>query len=138
MTISFTVYGKIVPKARPRVVQKRGMKFPLTYTPASTKKWEERVRLEALKVRPKIPLDGPLVLTCIFFFQLSKSKKEKDKTKQPYWCIGRSDYDNLAKCITDATEKILFRNDNQIVSAVIQKRYTENAERVEIKISTTK
>lgn len=133
MEICFTVFGNIVSHQRPRVVTtKAGQSF--AYTPGKTRNWKEVIRAEAIKIKPNIPMDGELELQCIFYFLMPESKRRKDKNKEPFYCIGNKDFDNLVKSITDATQKILFRNDNQVVIGHIEKRYTEEAERVEIVI----
>ncbi|MBA7577412.1 hypothetical protein ES708_19264 [subsurface metagenome] len=37
--------------------------------------------------------------------------------------VARPDYDNYAKLLTDALEKFVYKNDSQICTALIKKRF---------------
>ena len=128
--ISFIVYGQIVSQQRANFTTKSGKSFG--YTPTKTRNWKEVIRSEAIKVKPERPLECPIFMDLKFFFLIPKTKVKKDKSKQAYWTIGNKDIDNLAKSVMDSCQKILYRNDNQIVYCEIAKRYTEEQERIEI------
>ncbi len=126
--VAFTVYGKPVPMARPRVCRLPNGKSR-TFNPASSTDWKESIALQALAHRPDKLLDGPLILTAAFYLMKPPSKPKK--------CVHpatKPDWDNLAKAVTDALEGIIYTNDSRIVEAWIVKRYGDPP-RVEITVT---
>ena len=101
MRIEFTVMGRPQPKERPRVTS-RG-----TFTPTKTRKFEEKVGVDAWKAVMTLlpdrflawPMDAEYALSCHFF---AKGKRKMD-------------VDNMLKSVGDGLEGVLFKNDNQIV-----------------------
>ena len=121
MTIEFTVPGKPVPMARPRVTMHG------TYTPARCREYKALVSSIARQamLRHK-PIAGPVIIYIRFRFAIPKSWS---KTKRQEWENGnvhhlsRPDIDNLYKAITDALIGIVYNDDSQIVAAQIMKSY---------------
>ena len=107
MIISFTVPGKPVPKARPRVTMHG------TYTPQSTREFEQRVRL-AWKLSGAGTFPGGLPL-CVFVdaafpipASLSRRKREA-MDGEPH--IRRGDLDNVVKAVLDALNGLAYPDD---------------------------
>ncbi len=129
--IRFIIPGEPVAKGRPRVT-KWG-----TYTPEKTKNYEALVRELFILKHGQAPLDGELKVDIKVYFKIPKSTSKKKKelmvageirpTKKP-------DLDNVMKCITDALNELAYQDDKQIVSASIEKFYSEEP-RAEIEIS---
>ena len=127
MTISFTVYGNPVPKARARTVRlKNG--FTTTYTPKKTEQWEDMIRLQILKHRPEKLLDSAIALKAVFVLQRPKSIPKKRKYPET-----KPDLDNLLKSLTDAMEGIIYTNDSRIVKKEVEKVYGDPP-RVEVEV----
>lgn len=122
----FTVDGPPVGKGRPRVT-KNG-----TYTPKKTKQYEKNVR--ACYDGPFFT--GPLSITITAYFQIQKSGSKQlklDKVKGLIRPTIKPDYDNIGKAICDSLNEIAWKDDSQIVEAIIRKYYSDTA-RVEIEI----
>ena len=127
MTISFTVYGNPIPKARARTVRlKNG--FTTTYTPKKTEQWEDMIRLQILKHRPEKLLDSAIALKAVFVLQRPKSIPKKRKYPET-----KPDLDNLLKSLTDAMEGIIYTNDSRIVKKQVEKIYGDPP-RVEVEV----
>ncbi len=131
--IRFTIYGKPLPKRRHRsryVLNKNPAKkgFVMMYQDKSAVAEENLIRTEALKVRPEVLLQGSieLVVCCYFIIPKDTSKKKVAlmlsddirPTKKP-------DLDNIVKAILDACNKIIWRDDSQVVTIIARKYYGE-------------
>ncbi len=125
--LQFKIIGEPVAKGRPRFF--RTPKYVGTYTPKNTRQWEEFVRHQALKYRPEVLWEGPIMMTLGFMMPRPKSmpKKVIYHTKKP-------DVDNLAKSIKDALQGIIYKTDSQIISLTVSKRYSPREYGVEVKL----
>jgi len=124
---AFTVYGKPVAKARPRVVRLPNGQSR-TYTPKATASWEEMIRYQALGHRPAALIDGPISVDATFYLPKPKSRRKSD-----VWADRKPDWDNLGKAVTDALEGLFWANDSRIVDCRVRKLYGDPP-RVEIEI----
>ena len=128
--IKLTIPGEPVAKARPRVT-----KFG-AYTPEKTKNYETLVKELFIIEHGQVLLEGELHINIKAYFKIpnSTSKKKKalmlDKSIRP---TKKPDVDNIMKCVTDALNEIAYQDDKQIVSAGIEKYYSDEP-RVEIEI----
>ena len=132
--IDFTIDGLPVAKGRPRVTRNG------TYTPAKTKNYEKLVQLYFNNQYKGDPLEGPLRLTIDFYMYIPKNtskKRRKLKNNKAILPTKKPDFDNLTKSITDALNKLAYKDDNQIVEAHIFKYYSDNPKAV-VKIETIK
>ena len=123
MTIEFTVPGKPVPMARPRVTMHG------TYTPKRCRDYKTSVAIAAkAAMRGKEPLTGAIIVTMCFRFSLpkswSKAKRQKWENGKVHF-LSRPDIDNLYKSVTDALIGIAYKDDSQIVAAQIIKSYAD-------------
>lgn len=130
--IIIKVEGEIVGKGRPRFAR-RGS-FVSTYTPAKTTNYENLVRLlyneqnkdntSKNKYFDKEPLK--LTINAYFDIPLSFSKKKaKQALNGEIYPTKKPDFDNIAKIITDALNKVAYSDDTQIVTCTINKKYSE-------------
>lgn len=130
--IIIKVEGEIVGKGRPRFAR-RGS-FVSTYTPAKTTNYENLVRLlyneqnkdntSKNKYFDKEPLK--LTINAYFDIPLSFSKKKaKQAINGEIYPTKKPDFDNIAKIITDALNKVAYSDDTQIVTCTINKKYSE-------------
>ena len=126
MQISFTVPGRPVPMARPRVTS-RG-----TYTPKRCRNYKTAVALAAkTAMKGKKPLTGAVMVDLKIAFAVPKSwSKAKQKAalgleSRP---ISRNsgDADNHAKAIMDACTGIVWEDDSQVVNLHVTKWYKED------------
>jgi len=121
--IETTIYVEPTAKARPksRMVHTGTKNFIQTYTPAKTRHAEAMV--EAM-IRTQVMDLGnfeegvPLRLEATFY-----RDRPKHLPKRVTMPVTRPDYDNYAKLLTDALEKFVYKNDSQICTALIKKRF---------------
>ncbi len=124
------IKGEPVAKARPRVC-KWG-----TYTPEKTVNYETLVK-EMFVISKQKRLEGQLRMEVLAYFSIPKSTSKKkhalmlDGTIRP---VKRPDWDNIGKIVSDALNKLAYNDDSQIVTAYIEKWYSDQP-RVEIYIS---
>lgn len=107
--IAFTIPGKPVPKARPRVVNRHA------YTPKKTKDRADLIKQIAAPLFDK-PFTGPVCVDVIAVFPIPKSWSKKKKAEMrgmPH--TQRPDKDNLEKLPYDALNGIAYVDDSQIV-----------------------
>ena len=128
--IEFTVEGKPVGKARPRVT-KRG-----TYTPTKTKNYDQLVQWSYKNKYKDKPLEGPLRVDITFYMYIpkntSKIRRER-KIAREILPTKKPDWDNMAKSITDALNGLAYKDDNQIVETHIYKYFSDKP-RAEVRI----
>lgn len=132
MTYTITIPGEPVAKARPRMT-----KHGHTYTPKRTVDYERMVQtlFHAEHGSPK--LEGALTLELDLYFSIPKSTRKKDVPAMRTGQIRptkRPDLDNILKAISDALNGVAYKDDSQIVAAVVQKFYGDEA-RAEVRIS---
>jgi Holliday junction resolvase RusA-like endonuclease len=125
--IQFTVPGEALAFARARL-GKTGMHF----TPKPQRDFMATIKALAADAMGDLPLlDGPLELKALVVFPLPKSAP---KRKPPTWKSTRPDASNHVKLLEDALNGIVWRDDAQVASLHVWKRYGPRAEMV-VKIS---
>ena len=120
--ITFTVPGVPVGKGRARFVRATGR----AYTPAKTVSYEGQIaQYAAIAMVGREPLLGPvrLFIEATFPKPASWSKKRAAET---LWHTGKPDFDNLAKNVGDGLNGIAWRDDAQVCSAQVIKRYSND------------
>ena len=125
--IHFKIEGRAQPQGRPRAVRAgSGVRM---YDPPKSRAYKQMV---AAKVRSYMNLNGiqtitePLAVHLNFYFTPPKSytKKKLKLIEEGKLHYTKSvDADNLAKGVLDACNKILFKDDSQIVELNITKQY---------------
>ena len=125
--IHFKIEGRAQPQGRPRAVRMgKGVRM---YDPPKSKAYKQMV---AAKVRSYMKINGiqtitePLAVHLNFYFTPPKSYTKKklkliEEGKLHYTKLP--DADNLAKSVLDSCNKILFKDDSQIVELNITKQY---------------
>jgi Holliday junction resolvase RusA-like endonuclease len=129
--VRFTIPGIPKGKARPRfrIVTPKGRKgFVSTYTPAETRNEEGVVRQFAqIAMAGRPPLEGPLEFHMAAYLPVPSSwsgKKRERALADQIYPVSAPDADNIAKLVLDAIPEIVFRNDSQVVTAVLHKRFS--------------
>ena len=128
---TITIPGEPVAKARARVT-----KAGHAYTPKRTVDYERMVQtlFHAEYGSPK--LEGALMLQLDLYFGIPKSRSKAVRERMQQGLerpCKRPDIDNCLKAVSDALNGIAYRDDSQIVGAVVQKFYSDEP-RVEIEI----
>jgi len=125
MEAKFTIPGRAIPKARPRVTR-----AGYAYTPRTTQQFEQMVRIAYYNQcgNFEFPKGAPLVMNIEFCFEPPKSwpkqKREKAIQRKKY-PTARPDLDNLWKAVADALNGIAYNDDSQIVAITCRKVYGE-------------
>lgn len=125
--ISFVVPGQPVGKGRPRFVRATGHSF----TPAKTRSYEAvamHFAAEAMKGRQ--PFQGACAVEVVAYMPIPRSwsqKKQLGAIAGNIHPTGKPDSDNLLKCIGDALNGIVWRDDSQAVECRVVKRYSHQA-----------
>ncbi len=124
-TITIELAGEPKGKGRPRFVRATGH----AYTPAETRRYESALRSTAEIIMGRAqPLDGPLNVTVEALFPIPQSWSRRQWDRAIAGAVlptGRPDVDNILK-ILDALNGVVWRDDKQIVTATIRKRYSNN------------
>ncbi|MED0736254.1 RusA family crossover junction endodeoxyribonuclease [Aneurinibacillus thermoaerophilus] len=132
--IQFTVYGEPVAQGRPRATTIAGK--ARLYDPAKSRSYKEYVRLAASEHAPATLLEGPLQLVVNVYRSIPKSFSKK-KTAQAEAGVIRPttkpDADNFLKGVKDALNKVIWKDDSQIVSVTVAKFYSQRP-RIEVKV----
>ena len=131
----FTVYGKIQAKqsAKFRNIElNNGKSFIQSYQPSvviNYANWVKNCFIQQFPEHNPMIYEGKeLQIKIVAYFEIPKSKSKKFKEqaingiRRP---ITKPDTDNIAKNIKDALNKIAFPDDSQIVTEIIEKRYSE-------------
>ena len=125
--VTATIPGKPIAKGRPRL-GRHGI-----YSPPSTHDAEERAGW-LLRAACPVPLEGPLEVRVSFCFHYprswSKAKRDAVEDGAQPWHLGRPDLDNLLKLILDAANRVLWRDDAQVVKIAATKIYAAEAETI--------
>ena len=141
MEIHFVIEGRGQPQGRPRAVRMgAGVRM---YDPPKSKAYKQMV---AAKVRSYMKINGiemledPLIVHLNFYFKPPKSYTKKklkliEEGKLYYTKLG--DVDNLAKGLLDGCNKLLFKDDAQIVSLTSSKHYGKE-DYVDVKVEVLK
>lgn len=125
MRIKATILVEPVGKARPRhrIFQDAdGNTRVRDYTPEptlSTQGWiQAAIRTNIVRAGGKFPDDAAIKLTAIFYRLRPKSTRKN--ILKP---ITKPDWDNYGKLASDALNKFVYRDDAQITTAIIKKRF---------------
>ena len=123
------IYGEPMGKQRPR----HGKGY--TYTPQKTVNYETLVQ-EMWILSNHEMLQGQVRIEVNAYLSIPKSVS---RVKREMMLSGRTrpvkkpDWDNLGKIISDALNKLAYHDDSQIVSAHVEKWYSDKP-RVEVEI----
>lgn len=132
--IRFTVRGKPQPAGSKRAfaLKVNGQYTGRAVVTDDNKKssdWKADVRAEAVKVAPAHPLTGPLKLRVCFYVARPKGhfgtgrNAEVLKSSAPPFPTSKPDTTKLLRGLEDACTAILWKDDAQIVSQHVYKRY---------------
>jgi Holliday junction resolvase RusA-like endonuclease len=122
--VTFKVNGTPVPKGRPKFARRGN--FVSTYTPKTTLQYEDLIADGAKRA---MGLSEPLetALEVFFYFSIpipkSYSKKRTDACLRGLERPMKKDLDNLIKSVADGMNKIVYKDDAQIVALHATKVY---------------
>ena len=126
LMITFRVDGTPIPKGRPRFAR-RG-KFVSTYTDKTTLQYEDLIADGAKRAMGSSePFE--VALEAFFYFSIPVPKSYSKKRTEA--CLNglerpmKKDLDNLIKAVGDGMNKIVYKDDGQIVNLHATKVYGE-------------
>ena len=127
-SISFTVPGIPRGKQRPRAA--RVGNHVRTYTPSQTVEYENLVKLAYSEIADGFTFgdDAELRVEITAYYSIPKSASKIKRAKMLDGEIRptkKPDFDNIAKIICDSLNGIAYRDDASIVSARIEKWYSD-------------
>lgn len=123
-TIEFTIPGDAVPFARAG-----GGKNVPRFTPKKQRGAMGTVKLFCQQaMRGGAPIEGPVELSVCAYYLRPKSRRGAGE-----WKASRPDADNISKLIKDALNTVAWRDDAQVASLHVWKRYADTA-RVAVRI----
>lgn len=133
--IELIIPGEPQGKARARTVKNKFSGKTMSFTPDKTVNYENFIK-QIFMMRGHKKLEGELKMKVRAFFSIPKSTSHKKAALME--CGGirptkKPDADNILKIIADALNKIAYDDDSQIVSATIEKYYSDKP-RVEVLI----
>lgn len=133
MILAFTVYGVAEPKGS---MTARSFRLPnghtvskATNTNRNVAKWEDLIRsdasraLYAMPERERAVNDGPVRLTIGFY--LPRPQKYAKRRGVPVAHQTAPDLDKLTRAVGDALTGLAYRDDKQIVEALLAKFYAD-------------
>lgn len=122
---TFTVMGRVVGSARPRVT-KHG-----TYIPKTTRDYRARIK-GAFMEDGGLRMDGPLYVRVGVYRELPKSRPKRVDFEPDTF---KPDVDNIGKNVLDALNGIAWDDDSQVVELTVRKYpRTRTSERIIVEI----
>lgn len=120
--IEFFVPGDCVPWARAG-----GGKTGHRFTPPKQAKYAATLKVLCLEaMRGAKPFEGPVSLELYAAYPWPKSMSQKKRLLPgAQWRASKPDFDNLAKIVGDALNKIAWLDDAQIAAAKVHKFYSD-------------
>ena len=142
MDFKFTVYGEpATAGSKTGFYSKKLGRVLMTPASKKTRPWMQQVAGTALEQWEGSILTGPVQYKMIFYFRRPKSHYGTGRNAQvlkasaPEFHTKKPDHVKLARAVEDALTGIIWKDDSQIYSSLITKKYTEQNSRVEITIS---
>ena len=125
MKVEFTVPGQPRGKERPKFAN------GIAYTPKKTVEYENRIKTSYLEKYglKKFDEEAALVIHIIAVFEppASLSQVKKAKLLKSGFPTKKPDIDNICKVVMDAMNKLVYKDDKQVVAVSMQKTYGEKA-----------
>lgn len=136
--IHIVVKGEPVGKGRPRFGINKYSHRPMIYTPPKSREYEEYVQYHAKKsMSAALPIEGACSVYIRIFIPAPLSwsdKKKKSAYEGKIMPTKKPDCDNYLKSVCDALNKVVYKDDAQIVDMVAIKRYSDDP-RLEITVT---
>lgn len=132
--IRVTIPGKPEAMRRKRMV-KMGKHVRL-HTDRKDGMWAGRAQIhmaEAMGDRP--PLEGPLRVVVVAYFELAKSHHRKRTPVPERWSENPKDWDNIGKIVSDAGNGILWLDDRQVADGRVQKIQAAQGEPARVEVT---
>ena len=119
MKLQAVILIEPVPKARARYTVRGGK--VRAYTPANTREAELIIMMEIRRIlsrQGRFQDKQPVRLVGTFFL-----KRPQSLPKKITMPVSRPDWDNFGKLLSDSLNFFVYRDDSQVTTAIIKKRY---------------
>lgn len=116
--ISFAVPGSIVPWARPRLGEHK-----IPFTPKRQRDYAATLKsfgADAMEGRP--PFQGAIEVKMLAIYPIPMSWPKR-RQAAALWHTGKPDADNIGKIAKDALKNVVWRDDAQVASLHVWKKY---------------
>jgi Holliday junction resolvase RusA-like endonuclease len=116
------VFGLPVAQGRPRArhfQDRSGATRVSVFDPSTSRDWKRTVLAQCLDAKPLAPVEGPLAMHLEFYLPRGVSLP-----KRVVHHVTKPDVSNLCKAVEDALCGVIYRDDKQIVSLTVEKRYS--------------
>lgn len=124
--IEITIPGEPVAQGRPKATTVNG--HVRMYDPKKSSDFKQLVSFYAAQKAPGVLLDGQLIINVIVFRKIPTSKSKTWIQKAIDYLIRpttKPDCSNYLKGIEDALNGIIYTDDSRIVTAIVQKVYSQ-------------
>lgn len=125
--VTFVVPGVPVGKGRPKFARRGN--FVSTYTPEKTASYENLVKVKAEEaMQGRSLIDGPVSVDIELYVSPPVSwslKKQRAALLGETFPTAKPDMDNVIKGLFDACNEIVWKDDKQVVSLMVTKRFAE-------------
>lgn len=137
--IEFTVHGIPKPAGSKRAfLNPKTKRIVVTDDCKTGRDWKASMQAAAIEAMAgDDPATGPLGLHVTFWMPRPKSHYRKDgtvKESAPDWHDIRPDATKLLRCAEDAMTGIVWRDDAQVVSQEVTKRYADGSPRAVVRV----
>lgn len=127
MFVDFCIPGQPVAKGRPRFARRGN--FIKTYTPEKTLNYENLVKMAAHEAMAgRAPSKAPIEIEVCLWLQIPSSWSKKKRIAAAYGQVmatKKPDADNVLKGLKDGCNGIVWNDDAQVVTIILQKKYAE-------------
>jgi Holliday junction resolvase RusA-like endonuclease len=118
--VSFVAF--VIP-AEPIAFARSGGNGKVRFTPKRQRDFMALCKLAAHKAMDgQAPLEGPIELRIRAVYRVPTSWPKK-RAAAARWRTSKPDADNIAKIVSDSINEIVFRDDAQVSSLIVQKTY---------------
>jgi len=116
--IRITIQTEPTPKGRPKTTLRHGRVW--TYTPRHTEIAEDFIKLRVMRHRDECFAEHIPVKMSVVFYRTKSKYLPKTETLP----VRKPDSDNLCKLVSDAINGILIKDDAQLTTVHIRKRWS--------------
>lgn len=126
-SVTIRIDGNPVAQPRPRAFARsmgKGKAIARVYNPDTADGWKKAIWVQATRVRPTTPYDGPVRVDAEFYFARPQRLEARKYPARPMLHTAKPDRDNLDKALLDAlTEAGIFNDDAQVCAGGLAKFY---------------
>ena len=108
------------------------------YTPNRTKDYEALIQQAFfIKYKKQLNITNRVFVSIVAYFKIPTSARKADKELMLRDLISptkKPDADNIAKVVLDSLNNFVIRDDNQVSKILVEKKYTDEVEKIVVSI----